>query len=126
MKSKNIIPAILFILIINTALAIDLRPEIEVTFDEVVDESTININLTNQSGALFDLIEVSSNNPIFVYSPIADLAEGFYTAKAQAKDIEGTLGPVIELGFLVQIPPIDIILIEPTLVFLQLLHLILV
>jgi hypothetical protein len=114
MKLKHIIIGIVFILMVNVVLAADLRPEIKVPFNEVVNEDTIQINLTNQSGNIFPLEQVSSDNPIFVYRPVNDIPEGFYTVRARAEDIEGTLGPVLEVGFLVWIPPVDIILINPS------------
>ena len=114
MTFKNIILGIVFILMINVVLAAELRPEIRITFNEEVDVNTININLTNQSGALFTLEPVSSSNPVFVYRPVDSLSEGFYTVRARAEDTEGTPGPVIELGFLVWIPPVDITLINPS------------
>lgn len=111
---KRIIPVILFLLYFSIVYAAaDLRPQIRVVFDEIVNESSININLTNQSGALFEIELTSSDNPVFIYRPKNNLAEGFYTISAQARDLEGTLGPVIGIGFLVQIPPVDITLIEP-------------
>jgi len=113
MKSKNILLAVVFVLLINIALAVDLRPNIQVTFDEIVNESTINVNLTNQSGALFALEPVSSANPIFVYRPMNNLAEGLYTVRAQARDMQGILGPVIQLSFPIIIPPLEIEIIEP-------------
>jgi hypothetical protein len=116
MKPKNITSIILFILIINTASAIDfLRPDIEIIFDEIVDESTIDIILTDHVGNIIDIKLITPNNPVFVYKPEEDLEEGFYTVKARAKDTEGTLGPLIELAFLFQIPALEINLIEPTL-----------
>ncbi len=116
MKSKNITSIILFILIINTVSALDfLRPDIEVIFDEIVDESTIDVILTDYIGNIIGIKLIAPNNPVFIYKPEEDLEEGFYTVKARAKDMEGTLGPTIRLDFLFQIPPLEINLIEPTL-----------
>jgi len=115
MTFKNIILGIVFILMVNVVLAADLRPEIRITFNEVVDSDTIKVNLTNQSGSIFALeLVLPSDNPSFVYRPVDSLSEGFYTVRARAKDTEGTPGPVIELGFLVWIPPVDITLINPS------------
>lgn len=83
-----------------------------VTFYERVDNSTININLTDQSGKLWGLEQAGADNPTFKYRPVKDLAFGDYTVRAQARDLYGTLGPVIQVGF--PIPPFQITLEEPT------------
>ncbi len=100
---------------INIAFAIDLRPEIQVTFYEEVNPDTIKVNLTNSSGDIWNLeLLPSSSNPNFIYKPINDLTEGYYTIKAQAEDYQGTMGPVIELQFPFTINPLDIEIIDPT------------
>ncbi|MBW2974629.1 hypothetical protein KY366_02830 [Candidatus Woesearchaeota archaeon] len=113
---KAIIAVVLFLLVLSIAYSlVDLRPDIEITFSELVEESTININLTNQSGVLFDLDLITSDNPTFVYKPAEDLKEGFYTVRAQAEDLFGILGEVIEVSFLLQISPLDVNITKPRL-----------
>ncbi len=114
MKSKNIVPIIVFILVIGIASAISLRPDIDIEFDVVVDNNTVDVNLTDASGTSLDLVRVDSDNPAFKYRPTSNLAEGFYTVTAQAEDIDGVLGPIISLNFFFQIPPVIITLIQPS------------
>jgi len=114
-NSKNILLIIAFVFLVNTAIALDLKPEIQVTFYEEVDSSTITINLTDGFGEFWDLELISSNNPTFIYSPVSDLPEGLYTVRAQARDLQGIIGPVIELSFPVVVPPLEIELLEPSL-----------
>jgi hypothetical protein len=114
MRNK-IILLMMLILLVQVASALDLRPEIQVNFVEMVDNSTIDISLKNSSGASFGLTLVSSSNPLFVFRPVNDLAEGTYTVTAQARDLQGNLGPVISLNFIVEIPPLYIQLAEPSL-----------
>lgn len=111
MNSKNILLIIVFVFLINIAIAANLRPEIIVTFYEEVDNSTITVSLTDSLDKGWGLELIGSNNPTFVYRPVKDLAEGFYTIRAQARDLQGTLGPVIELSF--PIPPMEITIVEP-------------
>ncbi len=115
MRRNNILLITEFLLLINIAIAVDLRPEIEVTFDELVDEGSIDISLTDAYFNTFSLTQVSANNPTFTYRPIVNLSEGYYIVKAQAKDLNGVLGPVIELQFLMQIPQLYIHLAKPSL-----------
>lgn len=114
MKLKKTITIIALFLLINLASAIDLRPEIKITFYEEINPDTINVNLTDSLDVIWNLNLVTSNNPNFIYQPVNDLKEGYYTIKAQAKDNQGTLGPVIELQFQFSIPPIEIELVEPS------------
>jgi len=114
LKPKYTITILALFILINIAFAIDLRPQIQVTFYEEVNPDSININLTDTSGDIWDLNLVTSNNPNFVYQPVNDLEEGYYTIKAQAEDLQGIQGPVIELQFPFTIDPVNIEIIEPS------------
>ncbi|MBI2140109.1 hypothetical protein HYU14_04235 [Candidatus Woesearchaeota archaeon] len=98
-----------------TAAALDLRPAIMITFTEPVDPATISINLSNQTGDLFllGLVNSSANNTAFTYAPQQDLSEGVYTIRAQARDVNGNPGELIQFSFAMVIPNLEIILAEP-------------
>jgi hypothetical protein len=91
------------------------KPTITVTFDEPVDAATINKNLVNSSGFVYDVIEVSrsTDNTTFQYIPVNHLSEGSYSFSVQAKDRYGNLGLLKSQSFSVVLPPLQISMQEP-------------
>jgi len=114
-KLKIAMIVMLFLVVIGISLSTqNARPLITINFTEPINVNTLNVNLTNRSGYLFNLDFISSSDDkSFWYRPTEPLTEGRYSVSALAEDRYGNLGSQIVFSFDVAVSPINISLIEP-------------
>jgi len=117
MKITKLLVFVFFLIILSglaCAAVKDLQPQITINFTEEINVDTLNINISCGPNACYNLEEILSANPIFVFKPNTTLEENVeYTVKAQAKDLGGNLGPLIQISFVVELDDLVIDLYQP-------------